>query len=324
MTVFNITLSNFVGKDVTFKEVIEQAGLDFEVAKCPVKAIRPIQWGEVKMDHLSAVYRTDNGEVVSHRGVGTKYEIVQIRDALSFVENLVSQEYANYGYAGAPGGGSKAYIVLRAAGSVKVSDKDSIENWFTVTTAHDGSARIEVMVTPIFSLNGSVLTPTQERHLSFKHTKNVKTRLKQALTTIKRVTSEWEMTELQLQKMMNVKISKEEAEKYFTDVIGSKDIENSQRALNIREEMMSTFQSGAYNLIPNMSGTMFGAYSSAVEWCDLKKPLRKSKVKVDEREARLYSRITGSAAKQKARAHGFALKMCQFADDDAYGDAYGG
>jgi phage/plasmid-like protein (TIGR03299 family) len=317
-TIFSETLHEFIGKDITFKELVEQAGLDYEVEKCPLQAMRPNKWGNQIMDHIVATYRTDNGVIVSKRGVGRNYGIVQVRDALAFCDYLIKQNYAAYGYAGAPGGGAKAYVILKAEGAIKIGDKHSIENWFTVSTSHDGTGRIEVKVTPVFPLIGSVLVPDQGKHLSFRHTKNVRSRLTQALKTIKRVTSEWDNTEALIRKMTTVKIDDEAAKKYFTDVIGSEDIENSKRGLGIREHMMTLYKSGAYNLIPSMSSTVFGAYAAVLEWVDKEKTTRSSKVRTNEKEARLYTKIDGAAAKQKAKAHGFARKMCALHREDAY------
>jgi hypothetical protein len=111
----------------------------------------------------------------------------------------------------------------------------------------------------------------------------------------------------------------EQANKYFTDVIGSDNIENSKRGQGIRESMMKLYQSGAYTLIPKMNGTVFGAYAAVLEWCDREKAVRTSKVRPNENEAKLYTRIDGPGAKQKAKAHGFAVRMCELHVENAYG-----
>jgi len=312
-TVFGETLLSFEGKQVTFNDMIKQAGLDFEVTKCRLIARRPV-FGDEIMSNLVAIYRKDDGAIVSQRGVGKKYEIVQIGDALKFCEYLIDQNYATYGYAGAPGKGARAYVILKAAGAIDVSEKDKIENWFTVSTSHDGTGKIEVRTTPVFPKIGAVLTPSQGKNLSFKHTKNVQTHITQAMKTIKRITSEWDNAETQLRTMMRVKITEEMAAKYFESVIDSDDIENSARALNIKEQMMTTYKSGTYRMIPSMCNTVFGAYATVLEWCDKQKTVRKSEIRT-ENEAKLYTKISGSAAKQKAEAHGFAWKMCALRRD---------
>ena len=132
------------------------------------------------------------------------------------------------------------------------------------------------------------------------------------------MTADWDTTEKQIRTMMEVKIDSKQAEQFFSSVIGSEDIENSVKAQNILEKMTELYNSGTHQIIPATNGTVFGAYASVLEWCDTEKTVKSSKIRSDENEALLHTKINGSAAKQKAEAHAFAWKMCEMHNEDAY------
>ena len=111
---------------------------------------------------------------------------------------------------------------------------------------------------------------------------------------------------------MEIKITEEQARQYFSAVIGSENIEESKRGLGIRERMEEIYRSGTYRLVPATNQTVFGAYAAVLDWCDTEKTVRVSKQRPDEKEARLHTKISGATAKQKAHAHAFAWKMCEF------------
>ena len=61
-TVFQDTLHTFQGKNVTFDELIEKGGLNYEVEKCELTANRPAPFGDTKMEHLVATYKKETGD----------------------------------------------------------------------------------------------------------------------------------------------------------------------------------------------------------------------------------------------------------------------
>jgi hypothetical protein len=85
--------------------------------------------------------------------------------------------------------------------------------------------------------------------------------------------------------------------------------ENTKRAENIRDEILSIYRNGPACQLPATKGTMLGAYFAVVEWVDKIQSTKVSKVRPNEFDARIHRLLEGSGAEQKATAYAFALDM---------------
>lgn len=302
-SVYGTTLMNFAHKSISLSEAMKEAGADFSVSKVDLTANRPTQFGDIVMPHLVAIMNDTTGDILSRYGVSKTYGLVQYMDAVSFVENLLDENTADVVYVGAPGSGSSLYVCLRAAGKIQIGS-ETIENYFLVTTSHDGKARLNVKITP--TLKDVTMIPF-EQAISFRHSKNVAENLKRATETINNVTKDWTQFEQDTQKMLKTKLTKEQAIDYFKMVIGDND--ESTRQVNIRNTIYDIYASkGIGNVVaPN---TVFAAYCAVVEWNNHHKTVRKSKHISDSDEVLINSKFTANCLKEQVEAYAFAVDVC--------------
>ena len=112
-------LGKVVNKSMTSSEAIDLAGLDYEVKKAALIAefdeadriTHNAQGGYV--DKAFATYRSDTLDVFGV--VGSKYEIVQNKDAFKFIDNIIgdTNEHAIFETAGALGKGETTFITCK-------------------------------------------------------------------------------------------------------------------------------------------------------------------------------------------------------------------
>jgi hypothetical protein len=110
----------------TAEEAIQAAGLDYTVAKRPMKAIiHGHRYSDVP-DHFATV-RMDTGDVLGV--VGNRYQPIQNQTALSFFDPLVGADEAVYETAGALGKGERIWILAKLPGYIKVRGKDIVNKY---------------------------------------------------------------------------------------------------------------------------------------------------------------------------------------------------
>lgn len=179
----------------TSREVLDKAGLNFNVEKCELYAQMPfsIKGNNSVNDTMGdfsykgniyrpcpngyATYRTDKN--VPLGVVKSKYEVVQNIDAFNFIDNAIGYDKANFQYAGCFGYGHKVFITAKLPVETNVGG-DPIDNYLVFSTSHDGSSSIDILFTPVrvFCLNClSAGIHEANAHIRIKHTKTVKERL---------------------------------------------------------------------------------------------------------------------------------------------------
>lgn len=185
-----------IGIDVSdcksFQEVLEKAGLNYQVDKCDLVAKMPIKLdgrnntvnkiaGEFIHDSCIyrdcpkgfATYRTD--ENICLGAVQDKYTVVQNNEAFSFFDPVIKAGKATFDTAGYFGRGERIYITAKIS-EEEVTPGDAIENYLVFSNSHDGSSSVDIMFTPLrVKCNNMVAAGISiaSSHISFKHTKSV-------------------------------------------------------------------------------------------------------------------------------------------------------
>lgn len=130
------------------------------------------------------IYRTDSNEVL---GLVTKgYGIVQNSEAFEFVNNLCCGGNKNTPFieaAGVLGHGERVFVTAKFPERFKIGDAfdDDGEMYAVITTSHDGSGAVTVLMTPVRVVCNNTLQYAMYRNniskFSFKHTSGVKARM---------------------------------------------------------------------------------------------------------------------------------------------------
>jgi phage/plasmid-like protein (TIGR03299 family) len=290
----------------TFDEVLEACGLDFTAELVElfheykdddgvlIKASQP---------YAALVRRVDDKTPLGVNS--TVYGVSQYRQWFSLPESLWQDKGLTLVYGGIQGRGTRAYLVMRAEGKIKLATDDYILNEFTVTASHDGSAKLMFMMTPRRTGNSSILT-FDKPIISIKHTKNVAASIARVASILDKVSDHWEDFSDATQKMSQMTLTEDEARSFIKAVVGKSDTVRTQ---NIRAKVYDIFtKTGVGRVVPACNGTLFGLVQAFCEYADHHSTVRKSKY-LDEAGAQLDSKTLGHAAKQKAKGWALALTL---------------
>ena len=166
-----------VEEAMTSSEALRLSGLDWTVTGLPVFS----QDGPV-IPGYKANTRDKDGSVLGI--VGSKYSILQNKDAFEFTDALVG-EGMTYETAGSLRGGKQVWLLGKMPDRYVVGDK--VEPYICFTNAHDGTLAVRACMTPVRVVCNNTLNlalRTATRAWSTPHKGNVQAKLQEARETL--------------------------------------------------------------------------------------------------------------------------------------------
>lgn len=222
----------------TAEEVIQQAGLDWEVAKCPLvakmpfdgildMASHPVEESFVRGSDLYrdcpnayATYRTDKNIPLGI--VKEKYTEVQNIDAFGFFNNAIGKNKAIWQTAGFFGNGERIFVSAKLPNSIYVNGMDPVDNYLVFTTSHDGSSGVKILFTPIRVICENTLNAAirnAQNYVSFRHTASVHKNIDAATEILGICKEKTDFLAEQYEAMSKLKMNDKEVNQYFADLI---------------------------------------------------------------------------------------------------------
>lgn len=183
-------------------EVMEKAGLDWDVSKCELYGKMPVDlncsedeaidkalelqkngghiYGKDAFrvcDNAYATYRTDYN--IPLGVVKSKYTPVQNKEAFTFFDDAIGNNAAIWQTAGFFGNGERIFVSAKLPNNILVNG-DPVESYLVFTNSHDGSSGVKILFTPIRvvcqnTLNAAIRGATN--YVSFRHTSNVHSKI---------------------------------------------------------------------------------------------------------------------------------------------------
>lgn len=218
----------------------------------------------VKDEAHKYTQRTDNGEVLGL--VSADYGIVQNSDAFDFVDNLCTGKSGEpfIESAGVLGKGERVFVTAKFPEKFRAGDVlgDDGEMYAVITTSHDGSGAVTVVMTPVRVVCNNTLSYAMYNNksmLRFKHTINVKSRMKDNILHSAQILGVYDAT-LKAIQAMNETLSKKKvndelirkiaarlafennADIFLKEGINSENL--SSRGKNIYNNIMTNIESG--------------------------------------------------------------------------------
>lgn len=166
-----------VEEALTSQEAIEKAGLDWTVDPCPVFDQRGIQ-----IQGYVANTRSSDDSVLGI--VGSRYSIVQNKEAFDFTDSLIGQGL-KYETAGSLKGGKQIWLLGKLPDTDIVGDK--FEPYVCFTNTHDGTGAVKCCMTPIRVVCNNTLNLAlnqAKRSWSTRHVGNIQAKLAEARQTL--------------------------------------------------------------------------------------------------------------------------------------------
>ena len=185
--------------EMTVETALAASHADYTVAKTPVY-YQTKNGGFAANPEFYHIVREDNGAPLGL--VKKSYGVVQNADAFQFVNNLCAGGDAAEPFiesAGVLGHGERVFITAKFPERFKCGEilGDDAEVYAVITTSHDGSGTVTVMLTPVRVVCNNTLQYALGCNYSkfaFRHTVNVKLRMKEDLEHAAKVLGCFEAT----------------------------------------------------------------------------------------------------------------------------------
>lgn len=292
------------------EEAIRHADLDFEVEKKDLYC--NIGDNSVIVPDKFATVRKDTGDIFGV--VGSKYTVVQNKDAFSFFDAIVGEGAAVYETVGALDKGQTIFITCKLPGYIKVAKDDLIEQYLFLTSSHDGSGAIQAAFTPVRIVCNNTLNAALRQcsnKVSIRHTASAKERLEQAhkIMGITHKVSD-QIAEV-FQAMTKKKITDRQLIDYIKrslaprqEILSKLDAkeEMSSRFNNLVEECLVYAQTSPTQQTSATKGTVFGAYNAITGYYQNVKSFKDTNDKVG-------SLMYGTAYNRTQKAFDLALNF---------------
>lgn len=209
----------------TVEEFAAAAGLDYEIGVAP--NIHRIPGTEVDLVSETSffTYRKDNNAVLGDR-LSQWYSVLQNREVVEIIESFFKEKKVTIETAGAIAGGRRIFISCKMTDPIVVGKDDVVDNYFLITTAHDGTGATKAFSTPVrvvcentlqMSLNGC------QSAISIMHMGDVQDRMKKAFDILMMAESNAKAFEAVATKMAKTKWTDTRFKDYVANVFCSAD-----------------------------------------------------------------------------------------------------
>lgn len=231
-------LGQIVDKAMTASEAIQLANLDYEVGKTTIHAA--IAGAPITVDSLEnmakiqdkfATYRADTKVPLGI--VGSRYEIVQNKDAFAFFDSIIDNGEAIFETAGVLGNGERIFVTAKLPEDMLVAG-EPCNKYIILTNSHDGTSSIIAGFTTVRIVCNNTLQAALKdltNKVLIQHRTGAKDRLGEAYKVMN-IASKY-MTEVNevFNQMARTPITDEALQKYIIDVM-----QPEYKALKSKEE----------------------------------------------------------------------------------------
>lgn len=305
----------------TVDDAIRLAGLDHTYVKQDLYALDPSK-ATVKVP-MVAIFRTSDNAYVGT--VGPDYEIVQIREAFSWMDGMMQADGgAHYDSAGMLGArGERVWISARIpGGDFNVRGNPHIM-YLVFATSFDGSMRNMMYTTSTQTVCANTLRAGMreaEAMFSRKHTKNAKADFAKARNLVAEGVLDSKKLAEKLQALATRKVRKESLMKVLDRLFPAPENPDASesRRKNTMVEVLALYESNDKNAIPANKGTAYNLLNAVTEYADHHRTARITSAREGwtETRARAENAVIGTGQKLKSAA--LAVIEEETANDPTY------
>ena len=290
-------------------KVMELARINFMVGKTPVTYLNPTT---NELEQLAGRFVTTRSDTGKGLGVvGDSYEIFQNHEAFEFLEALVDKYGVTWESAGALRNGARVFVSMRLPQEIRIDPNgvdDAILPFVVLTTTHDGSGKVEAMVTPWrpacgnterFAVRDAVV------RWGTRHTKNIKDKVAEARRTMAQSVQYFERFVIEEQKLAEQEMLLAGFTDLIDDVWGKLDDDAPQKAKTARSKLTDTLVEGWIANTRQLGKTAYAAERTLTEFADWKRGLRPRDLtlKGNNMAVRATAVMEDTAGDFKSRAH---------------------
>lgn len=257
-------LGTIVKQAMTSKEAIELAGLGYDVITAPLLA-NVDGVGQFPVPNQFATMRTDNNAVLGT--VGSRYTVVQNRDAFTFFDAIVGQGQAIFETAGVLGIGERIFVTAKMPKYIRIAGTDDVTEMFVIlTSSHDGSGAVIAGISPIRIVCQNTLKISLKsaiNKISIRHTKSAEKNLIEAHKLLGIANEYTEQMNVTLNNLSLKKVSDAQVKKLVEDLFPS-EAKVDTRINNIRNEVLNSYYTGIGQ--EKILGTAYGVLQGVTHY----------------------------------------------------------
>jgi len=255
----------------SIEEALDLAGLNWKIKYVPLIWECGVcsEDGSYLYDDVPkrrGIVREDTNEMLGT--VGKIFTTVNNVNAFRFLHSFVEEGTLEIQYAGYFGEGQKVWVLAKVPQSVLVTDNDTINNYFLITNAHDGTQSFTVRLTPIREKNGTIVElGTAAMEWRLRHTRSLPDRMADLHTILSSLPVVIDTQKHIIQELLKIKISKSKALELLEELFPIPLL--SKRPLTIknkRDTIYSLFCSD--NEEYAVQGTAWAFYCAVIEYID--------------------------------------------------------
>ena len=307
----------------TAQEVLQNAGLDFNVSKHPSGYINHEGRFVGNPGHFVTV-RDDTGLPLGQ--VGKTYTVYQNTDSIRIFDSLVGEGLVEYDRIANIDNGRKIMVSMRMPEGFSIAGWDDIEQYVYVINSHDGSSAVRLIpvnLRPKCSNQFAYLEKQLRKAginrslLSIPHRSTVHERVSGLKTALKVFDHLNETFAHTAEDMMRVEVELADRIGYYIDAIGLKTdeelidkVENpyglTTRGRNTLDGLLE-LETAETNTTGGIGGTVWGMFNTVTEYLDHGWVYDRKGEKVNEK--RVESSLLGTGMRMKDRAWQGAIEL---------------
>jgi phage/plasmid-like protein (TIGR03299 family) len=267
---------------MTAREALVAGGVDYEVEKRPLWAEENGLATLAIPGHFATV-RTDTNQPLGV--VGSRYEVVQNRDALSFFDPALGEGAAAIDSVGSLAGGKRAFMLAKIPEVVEIVPGDAVERYLLFSNSHDGSSAVEVLFTPVRVVCQNTLSAAlsdakrkKAGRVSIRHTAGAKERLEAAHEVLGQEREYFKRIKAAFVYLAKRDLGRAEVASFVRDLFPGKLVDGkvkvSTKTRNRRKAVVNAFEQSPGS---DMAGTTaWGLFNAATYFIDHERSLPES------------------------------------------------
>jgi phage/plasmid-like protein (TIGR03299 family) len=299
----------------TSREAIIEAGLDWQVEKRPIFTKQSITVNDLEfttnleVPNNYAIIRSRNINGVKVEDalsvVGKKYQPLNNINAFGFIDKIIQNSEATFYSAGSLNGGRIIWISVKLNGTLRIQRGDEVAKYLLLSSSHDGSSSVSVMITPVRLLCANQLTIAKQsanpnHFLAMRHTSSLLQKMDSTATYMRGVSESFEHSANAYRFISGKPINATQIDEYLLTLFPDpKEDAKRNRNKSTREKIVNLFETGRGTDV--ISDSYWKIYNSIVEYLDFERNKSND-------DSRIRSSLWGSGRILKEAALKLALE----------------
>jgi phage/plasmid-like protein (TIGR03299 family) len=285
-------LGKEVPKGVTAEEMIQAAGLDWEVELRPARGAREInKKGEFSRYEVVRLPRPRTKENEVLLGVvSRRYQPLQNVEAFGFFDTIVGEGTAYFETAGALGEGERIWVMAKMPEAMKIVSGDECFKYLLLSNTHSGEGSVIVKFTTVRVVCQNTLMLAMkdgQKAYRVRHSKQMQFKLRELAEFLSIIQKVFLSAEEQFRQLAKIAMIEDRLEQYLEAVFPRSESQKKKGEEPPKwDYVREIFETQEDLQLPHVRGTLWGAYNAITRFEDYKQPQQEEQP--DQRLQRIW------------------------------------